>query len=267
MMQILLASSLLLPTAAFRAASVYAQEPQMEACRAWNQWEHDVREGKAEAHAARAAFRKLWPLVRLNEVPPPAAGRWQWVFPLPGYGFKDVAKKSYRGKGYSYYDGPHRLGHPGLDILVHDKDHDCLDDRNRKPIPVVAAMDGLVVATQPTWSPQDGNPEGVYVCILDQEDGRFFVYARLGRLKVALGQVVAKGQVIGWVGRTGADVNHGPMRTHLHFQVHDFADGRFYTLNPLQGLRVSRSLAWPLQEPDYSKPCKARPRPLTRTAH
>jgi murein DD-endopeptidase MepM/ murein hydrolase activator NlpD len=243
---------LLCAAAALPGASVYAPEPQLEAVRLWGELEHKVRDGAVTAKEARAEFRRLWPLVRLDEVPAPRPGRWQWVFPVPGSGFRDTAKKSYRGAGYSYYDGPQRRAHPAIDIFVRDRDHDGLDDRNKKPIAVVSCMDGVVVSTQPFWKPEDSNPDGVYACILDQEDGRFFIYARLSKLKVSVGQLVQKGQVIGWVGRSGRDVVKTNMRTHLHLQVHDFADGRFYTLNPLHSLRVARQLTWPLPEPDYS---------------
>jgi murein DD-endopeptidase MepM/ murein hydrolase activator NlpD len=241
----------LLLTGSLGAASVFAPEPQLEACHQWARLERQVRQGKASAKEARAAFRQLWPQVKMDEVPSPRHGRWQWVFPLPGYGFKQVAKKSYRGQGYSYYDGPKRQGHPGLDIPIRDKDHDGLDERDKKPAPVVSCMDGVVVAAEPRWDASDSdNPDGVYVCILDQEDGRFFMYAGLSRLKVSVGQMVNKGQVIAWAGRSGMECKPDS-KTHLHLQVHDFQDGRFYTLNPLHSLRMAKTLPYPLPEPDY----------------
>ncbi len=171
---------------------------------------------------------------------------------------RNVDRFSYHATGYRFLDGPRRKGSPGVDIYAYDWRRRGLDDRDGKPIPVVAATGGLVVSTQPYWSPQDANPDGVYAQILNQEQGRFFFYTHLSRLKVGLGELVAKGQLIGWLGRTGRDLEGKRRATHLHFEVHDFSKGLFYPVKPFYALRVAKHLPWPLPPPDYSAPDKAR---------
>jgi murein DD-endopeptidase MepM/ murein hydrolase activator NlpD len=73
--------------------------------------------------------------------------------------------------------------------------------------PVLAAGGGTVIAagTDPVW--------GVYVRI--RHDGRAETfYAHLKSAGVATGRVVARGQVIGWAGSSGA--SSGP---HLHYEL------------------------------------------------
>ncbi len=250
---LILACLCLAPGDSARATSTYTGEPQMESLRLWEKTEHYLRDGSIEPKAARAIFKKLWPQVRVDEVPSPRQGRWQWVFPVAGGTKKSFKSNSYRAAGYRFYDGHKRKGHPGVNIYIHDKERDGLDDKTKKKVAVLSAMDGLVVSTQPYWKPGDINKEGVYVCVLDQEDGRLFIYSRLAKLKVGLGQVVSKGQVIGWVGRTGEDVHEKRVSTHLFFEVHDYADANFYPFNPSRALWLAKYMPWPLKEPDYSE--------------
>jgi hypothetical protein len=251
----------LLLSATGQGASTYTDEPQMESVRLWEKTEHFLRDGEIDPKAARAIFKRLWPKVKVDEVPSPRLGRWQWVFPVAGGTKKSFKASSYRAGGYRYYDGPKRKGHPGVDIYVRDKDRDGKEDATKKNVAVLSAMDGLVVSTQSYWRPGDPNKDGVYLCVLDQEDGRLFVYSRLSRLKTGLGQIVSKGQIIGWVGRSGEDVHEKRVATHLHFEVHDYADANFYPINPARALGLAKFMPWPLKEPDYSgKPGPARSR-------
>jgi murein DD-endopeptidase MepM/ murein hydrolase activator NlpD len=90
--------------------------------------------------------------------------------------------------------------HPGVDFSL------------APGAPVLAAGGGTVIAagTDPVW--------GVYVRI--RHDGRAETfYAHLQSAGVASGRVVARGQVIGWAGASGA--SSGP---HLHFELRLFGD-------------------------------------------
>lgn len=248
------------------ATTLYVGEPQLESCRQWQDAEHALRDGSLGGREAKRAFESLISTLRQRETPAPRKLRWQWVFPLPGYGMKNVDRFSYHATGYRFLAGPKRKGSPGVDLYAYDWKRDGLDDRTGKPIPVVSATDGLVVSTQPYWSAQDSNPEGVYVQVLNQEQGRFFFYTHLSRLKVGLGELVAKGQILGWLGRTGADLQKH-RATHLHFEVHDYAGGLFYPVKPFYALKLAKHLAWPLPPPDYSKPAPvATPAPPSRPA-
>jgi murein DD-endopeptidase MepM/ murein hydrolase activator NlpD len=235
------------------AATSYVQEPQAEACRQWEQLEQQVRDGKVDRRTVRAQFQALWPQVTIDDIPSPKEGLWQWDFPMPGYGADDWSSQSYDPSSYKFFDGPDAKGHPGVNIYAHDIHRKGLDDRTGKPIAIVSATDGVVVSARKFWTEADPNPLGVYVCILSQEEKRFFYYAHLSKLKVGLGQLVKKGQVLGWLGRTGHTVIKRNLGTHLLFEVHSFDDGLFYPVYPGRALKEAKQLPWPLPEARYNK--------------
>jgi murein DD-endopeptidase MepM/ murein hydrolase activator NlpD len=235
------------------ATTNYVQEPQAEACRQWEELEQKVWDGKADRKEAHAKFKELWPRVTIDDLPSPKEGLWQWVFPMPGYGADDWSGQSYSPEEFKFADGPAAVGHPAINIYAHDRGRKGWDDRNAKPMVIVSATDGVVVSARKFWTEADPNPLGVYVCVLSQEEKRFFYYAHLSKLKVGLGQLVKKGQVLGWLGRTGTDVLKKNLGTHLRFEIHSFDDGLFYPVYPGRGLKDSKQLPWPLPEPKYNR--------------
>lgn len=109
-----------------------------------------------------------------------------------GYGSTSFAKYGYKGKW-----------HNGLDFGA--------------PIgtPILAAEDGRVVAA--------GNQDaycykGAYgrFVVLDHSNNLTTLYGHMSRFVVAVGETIKRGQVIGYVGKTGYAT--GP---HLHFTVYD----------------------------------------------
>ncbi len=107
---------------------------------------------------------------------------------------------------YSDTYGDARSGgrsHEGVDIIARDG------------LPLVAVANGMIskiVVDRP------GSLAGNYLR-LSQADGTYFTYIHLSRFANGLfvGQRVVAGQIIGFVGQTGAA--SGP---HLHFEVHPF---------------------------------------------
>ena len=73
--------------------------------------------------------------------------------------------------------------------------------------PIYAATNGVV--SESTSRTQDGN----YVCI-NHNNGYYTCYAHMLKRNATVGQVVSRGQVIGYVGKSGYAT--GP---HLHFEV------------------------------------------------
>ncbi|MES2201101.1 MAG: M23 family metallopeptidase [candidate division FCPU426 bacterium] len=240
------------------AATRYVEEPQAEACRQWEITEQAVWDGSIDRKDARKRFQELWPNLSITELAPPPEGLWQWVFPLPGYGPDDFSGQSYDPDDFKFYDGPKALGHPAVNIYARDPRRKALDERNDKPIVVVSATSGVVVSARKFWGEGESNPLGIYVCVLSQHEKRFFYYAQLSRLKVGLGQVIDKGQVLGWLGRSGHDLVRKNLGTHLRFEVHSWDDGLFYPVYPGRALKAAERLPWPLPEPDYNKPPKKR---------
>lgn len=234
-------------TAPLRAGSQFVQEPQLESCRLFNEALHALREGRIDGRAARGRFRALWPALRVDDLPPPKEGRWQWMFPLAGYDASCFGE-SYLAEGYRFLDGPGAKGSPYLRLYLRDRDRDGNDDRTGAPAPVVSATEGVVVATEKFWKESSPCSWGNYAMVFDQQSKLFFLYGDLGRLRVSPGQLVVKGEVLGWAGRTGKDIEAKRLGTQLRFQVHSFDDGLFYPVYPGRALRVAGQVQWPIPE-------------------
>lgn len=239
-----------------QAATRYVQEPQREACRLWEEVEQAVWDGRIERKEAQAKFKDLWPQITIKDLPQPKD--WQWIFPLPGSDASNWSSQSYHADSFRFYDGPQHKGYPAIAIFAWDHDRNSLDDRTGKPIPVVSAADGVVVSARKFWAEGEANPLGVYVCVLNLEEQRFFYYAGMSKLKVGVAQVVSKGQVLGWLGRTAARVRGRNLGTQLRFEVHTFDDALFYPVYPARALREAKHLPFPLPDPDYTKAPKKK---------
>jgi murein DD-endopeptidase MepM/ murein hydrolase activator NlpD len=118
-----------------------------------------------------------------------APGQGTWVWPTSG----QVGSR-YGYRTHPIYGG--RRLHTGVDIS------------GAFGQPIVAANEGLVVAAYCT--------PGGYGCrvVLDHGGGYASLYAHQSSFAVSEGEVVSGGQVIGYVGSTGAST--GP---HLHFEI------------------------------------------------
>lgn len=92
-------------------------------------------------------------------------------------------------------------------ILGYVRFHSGVDLAASPGTPIVAAADGRVISAG--W--HGGYGEQV---ALAHADGLETSYGHMSRIAAQVGQVVRKGEVIGWVGSTG--LSTGP---HLHFEV------------------------------------------------
>ncbi len=95
------------------------------------------------------------------------------------------------------------------------RSHEGVDIIAREGSPLVAVVDGMISKIVPD---RPGSLGGNYLRV-SRSDGTYFTYIHLSRFADGLyvGQRVVAGQIIGFVGRTGAAA--GP---HLHFEVHPF---------------------------------------------
>lgn len=89
--------------------------------------------------------------------------------------------------------------------------HKGVDIAKSGTVPVVAAADGVVIRSY--YSSSYGNA----IFISHSIDGQIYttVYAHLNSRQVSEGQVVSKGQQIGYMGNTGRSYGQ-----HLHFELH-----------------------------------------------
>jgi murein DD-endopeptidase MepM/ murein hydrolase activator NlpD len=104
--------------------------------------------------------------------------------------------------------------------------HQGIDIGSPQGAPIVAAKDGTVTSA----GSQNGYGNTI---VVDHGGGVTTLYAHQSRLSAVVGQRVARGQVIGYVGSTGK--SSGP---HLHFEIR--INGT--AVNPLPYLPGSRQL-------------------------
>lgn len=92
--------------------------------------------------------------------------------------------------------------------------HYGVDLANKEGTPIVAAADGVVFRASPL------STYGNVIMITHSINGHTFttVYAHLSGYNSKVGQVVKKGQVIGYMGQTGRAYG-----SHLHFEIHTTA--------------------------------------------
>ena len=143
----------------------------------------EYRALKAEQDRARRASQSAggW-------TGPPPAGDWYW--PIPG-------------AGISAFTGP-RV-HP---VYGYRSCHTGIDIRGWYGSAIHTPQPGIVIAIQ------SGGPYGLHTFI-SHGDGLVTMYAHQSRVRVSVGERVAKGDVIGEVGSSGWVT--GP---HLHFEIH-----------------------------------------------
>ena len=113
------------------------------------------------------------------------------------------------------------------------KMHEGLDFTASQGTPIYATGDGRVTTS--------GNAAGKgNHIIINHGYGYETVYMHMVRIKARDGQLVKRGQIIGWVGNTGAST--GP---HLHYEVHIFGrpvDPVYFFFNDLNAEQYDRLL-------------------------
>lgn len=125
--------------------------------------------------------------------------------------------------------------------------HHAIDILAPKSTPVLAADDCIIGRLT------SGSIGGIVIYATDPDQRFVYYYAHLDRYRqgLAVGDRVAKGSVIGYVGTTG---NASPNTPHLHFQVMKRGTGRAWwsgpAINPysyfaLDGARLLSQSAWP----------------------
>ncbi|MBA9026764.1 murein hydrolase activator EnvC family protein [Peribacillus huizhouensis] len=106
------------------------------------------------------------------------------------------------------------------------KSHNGIDIAASGTVPVIATADGVVIRAYKSSS------YGNVVMVSHSINGQTFtsVYAHLNSMSVSAGQVVSKGQQVGYMGNTGHSYGQ-----HLHFELHKGAwnAAKSNAVNPL----------------------------------
>lgn len=164
-----------------------------------------VREAADEMRTLRTELNEQYVALQADAVAlapyaamPPADGAW--MAPVLGELTQGFGRTTYRGEPARVYGG-----------VYYPHFHDGLDIANAMYTPVVAAAPGRVV-----WV---GHlPDGAMVVIIAHIGGLVSLYAhlddRIALPRVAAGEEVKEGQIIGAIGMTG--MTTGP---HVHFVV------------------------------------------------
>lgn len=173
----------------------------------------------------------------------------QYIFPLQNYNYRHIGGSNGEGfvgeKSYDFFDGNAHKGHPALDIFVYDRNQDCIDDRTKKPVSVVAVSDGVILCTNSEWSKDSVDAHnqiqrgGKYFFLYSYLEDVLWYYAHLNTIIVKPGQIVKAGEVLGTVGRTGASAIMKRSPTHLHIMLLEWKEEKLIPMNPVDYLKTS----------------------------
>jgi hypothetical protein len=208
----------------------------------WNIFEKAVRDQTIQKGEAHKQFSALYAALKNLCSEYPFHSRITWVFPVQGYGVKDIGAGGFRPdirygsapiKGYDFYDGNLHGGHPALDIFIRDQNQDCLDDRTRQPVAVLAPMDLLILSAESGWQPGSEIRGGNYVWALDPLQDRIFYFAHLNTIRVQSGAFCRAGSLIGTVGRSGKNASPSRSPTHLHLMVLKVQGTELIAMDPM----------------------------------
>lgn len=194
----------------------------------WVLFETAVRDQTIAKDEAQARFSALFPRLAQFALQFRFSQRDRWIFPVASLNIRDVGRGGFKPdsfygsspiKGYDFYDGNNHGGHPAYDIFVHDSDQDCLDDKTRGVIQVLAPLDLLILSINTGWNPASNLRGGNYVWAYYGPSAMLFYFAHLDSVQAAPGEFRPAGSPLGCVGRTGLNANPKRSPTHLHFMV------------------------------------------------
>lgn len=218
-------------------------------CARFKQLLVDVREMTLTPEQAREEFKLI--AGGLKNVFPKAApfdsANIKLVFPMQLIDYKRIGGTNgngYRARGFDLFDHKKKGSHPAHDIFLRDANADCVDDRLKIPLDLLAATDGLVVAVEQHWQPDSEYRGGNYAWIYDYANEGLWYYAHASKIYVQPGDVVKAGEAIGVTGRTGFNAAKLRSETHLHLMFLKIgADNLPKPIDTYQWLKKAKTLS------------------------
>lgn len=171
-----------------------------------------------------------------------------WYFPIQGYSIRNVGgtardKYGFVDNGCSFFDRGINPGHPAYDIFIRDLNNDGIDDRTSRKANVLAVTGGIIIATEPNWHLGSTQRGGKYIWLYNANENSFFYYAHNEDVLVKPGDIVKPGQIIGTVGRTGANAYKERSQTHLHISYYRYEpDNRLCPVQFYNRLKFARTV-------------------------
>ncbi len=220
-----------------------------DVCQEWNELDKQIRDGQIGRDKAKIKIVELNEKIKDHYNNKIHSMKWfdfsGRQFPVNGYGINNVDGvngSGYKPGGYEFYDGNKHGGHPAHDIFVDDKNQDSLDDETGKEIEIVSYCSGIVIAVNDTWGSGSEIRGGKYVWVFahnEDKESKYYYYAHLDQVKVKVGDILIRGQVIGYLGRTGYNAFPKRSPTHLHFMALNFENGDMVPHNTFNELNSS----------------------------
>lgn len=203
----------------------------------WHSIERAVRNGTMTSSAAQARMKDVVARLRSSYALTVAGLPERWVFPVQGYSSETIRRKDFKAaaryrngtvRKYDFFAGnQHRGAHPAYDIPIRDTNRDAMDDRSGAPVNVVAMTPAVVVSVCREWPANRQLQGGNYAWLYNPDADTFFYYAHLNTIEVEDGALLAPGDVIGTVGRSGVAAARASSKTHLHLMVLRYGEGKF----------------------------------------
>jgi murein DD-endopeptidase MepM/ murein hydrolase activator NlpD len=185
----------------------------------WNTLEKNIRDNKITEKEAKAEFSKLIISIKTFADSLNLDYSDKWKFPVNGYNTNTIGKGGFQPSGYNFFDGNKHGGHAAYDIFVYDNNQDCIDDKTKKPVQIIAPVDLLILSSNQGWENTSQLRGGNYIFGYNSKADVLIYFAHLDSIKVAGGAIVKKGETLATLGRTGKNAYAKRSPTHLHLMA------------------------------------------------
>lgn len=193
------------------------QKHQPNPALAWDALEKSISYNHISRFKARNTMQILRPRLSayFEDHGGTVCGKSEWIFPLKGYAYRAI-DRYYVYHGYDFFGAKRHKDHPAYDIFIRDRNRDCKDDKTRQPVKILSVSCGVVVAKGTGWVPGSDRRGGNYLWVYDPCTQGLLYYAHFKTISAKVGDILAPGDELGTVGRSGKNAYKRRSPTHLH---------------------------------------------------